>query len=236
MNIIAGRPGQGKTTFAMNICRNVAVFEKIPCLYISTEMSEKELTENLCSNISGIPVRKIRDGELTASEKDTVFLTLTNIENAPIHILHKNINFVSKVNMAVQKYKDEKGVKLVIIDHIQRINSDKKFKTLYELTTDVSRSIKDIAQNNEISIICLCQLNRRIENDANKLPNLSDLKQSGAIEEDASMVLFINKNKDEHETRFSILKNRTGNCRMFRMVFSGETLNFNETASGIVDL
>ena len=198
--IIAGRPAMGKTSFALSIAKNIALDYGQPIAFFSLEMSNLQLVQRLISNVCEIEGSKILNGQLSDDEWDRFDKRLRLLEGVPIYVDDSSGLSVFELKTKVRRLVREKGVKLVMIDYLQLMNaSGSRFGSRQEEVSTISRSLKGLAKEMNIPILALSQLNRSVEtrdtkdnNDA-KRPQLSDLRESGAIEQDADMVLFVHR-------------------------------------------
>lgn len=192
--IIAARPGMGKTAFALSLARNAAQQFDIPVAIFSLEMSKVELVLRLISMESRICSQKIKNGSLSNSDWNTINNTATAIENAPVIIDDTAAIGIFELRAKARRMRQQYGIEMIIIDYIQLMTSDDENKTRNrenEISL-ISRSLKQLAKELEMPVIALSQLNRSVETrGGSKKPMLSDLRESGAIEQDADVVAFI---------------------------------------------
>nr|MBP7472448.1 replicative DNA helicase [Prevotella sp.] len=200
--IIAGRPAMGKTSFALSIAKNVAVDNDIPVAFFSLEMSNVQLVNRLISNVCEISGHKIQSGQLDRSDWDRFDKRLRNLMGKPIYIDDTPGLSVFELRTKARRLVREHQVKLIMIDYLQLMNANgMRFSSRQEEVSTISRSLKGLAKELDIPIIALSQLNRTVENregNEGKRPQLSDLRESGAIEQDADMVLFVHRPEYYH--------------------------------------
>ncbi len=203
--VVAGRPGRGKSTFGFNVVARAAVHNSTPVGIISMEMGDSEIAEILCTMVSGVSANAIRDKVASAEQKEKYRAAMQQVGELPIYIddrTNKIEKIASKVRMWVRRF----GVKIVVIDYIQLIrHGNAKYKREEQISS-ISRDLKLIAKENNIPILALAQLNRESERE-DREPRLADLRESGAIEQDADSVTFLyNLKKDEYDEGPEILR------------------------------
>lgn len=191
--IVAARPGMGKTVFAMNIARNAAVDFKKPGVFFSLEMSKVELMQRLRSAETGIYLEKfIRQG-LTQEETDRCDTVCENIMLSPLFIDDSETMTVQQFRSKARKFKRERNIQWIVIDYLQLMKDPIYKGNREQEVSSISRTLKMVAKELEIPVIALSQLSRQTEGRTTKRPQLSDLRESGAIEQDADMVVFIHR-------------------------------------------
>ncbi|NCC09524.1 MAG: replicative DNA helicase [Bacteroidia bacterium] len=195
--IIAARPAMGKTAFVLSMAKNIAVDYKKPVALFSLEMSNVQLVNRLISNVCEIPSEKIKSGQLAAYEWQQLDYKLKDLLDAPLYVDDTPSLSVFELRTKARRLVREHGVKVLIIDYLQLMNaSGMAFGSRQEEVSTISRSLKGLAKELNIPVIALSQLNRGVENREGiegKRPQLSDLRESGAIEQDADMVCFIHR-------------------------------------------
>ena len=195
--IIAARPAMGKTAFVLSMARNIAVNFKNPVALFSLEMSNVQLVNRLIVNVCEIPGEKIKSGQLAAYEWQQLDYKLKDLIDAPLYVDDTPSLSVFELRTKARRLVREHGVRIIIIDYLQLMNaSGMAFGSRQEEVSTISRSLKGLAKELNIPIIALSQLNRGVESREGiegKRPQLSDLRESGAIEQDADMVCFIHR-------------------------------------------
>jgi replicative DNA helicase len=195
--IIAGRPAMGKTSFALSLAKNISVDFNEPIAFFSLEMDNVQLVNRLLSNVCEIPGSKILNGQLSSDEWGRLDQNIRKLEGAPIYLDDTAGLSVFELRTKARRLVREKGVKLIMIDYLQLMNANgMKFGSRQEEVSTISRSLKGLAKELRIPIIALSQLSRNVEGREGaegKRPLLSDLRESGAIEQDADMVLFVHR-------------------------------------------
>ena len=200
--IIAGRPAMGKTSFALSLAKNIAVDYQLPIAFFSLEMNSVQLVNRLISNVCEIAGSKILNGQLSDDEWVSYDKNLRKLEGAPIYIDDTPGLSVFELRTKARRLVREHDVKVIMIDYLQLMNATgMRFSSRQEEVSTISRSLKGLAKELDIPIIALSQLNRTVENREGldgKRPQLSDLRESGAIEQDADMVLFVHRPEYYH--------------------------------------
>ena len=195
--IIAARPAMGKTAFVLSMARKIAVDARVPCAMFSLEMSNVQLVNRLIVNVCEIPGEKIKSGQLLPYEWGQLDNRIRQLYDAPFYIDDTPSLSVFELRTKARRLVREHGVKIILIDYLQLMNaSGMSFGSRQEEVSNISRSLKGLAKELNIPIIALSQLNRSVEKregDEGKRPQLSDLRESGAIEQDADMVCFIHR-------------------------------------------
>ncbi|MDE7379392.1 MAG: replicative DNA helicase [Paraprevotella sp.] len=242
--IIAARPAMGKTAFVLSMCRKMAVDMKIPCAMFSLEMSNVQLVNRMIVNVCEIPGEKIKSGQLAPYEWGQLDNKITQLYDAPFYVDDTPSLSVFELRTKARRLVREHGVKIIMIDYLQLMNaSGMSFGSRQEEVSTISRSLKGLAKDLNIPIIALSQLNRGVESREGiegKRPQLSDLRESGAIEQDADMVCFIHrpeyykiyqdeKGRDLHGmAEIIIAKHRNGAVGDVLLKFRGEYARFQD--------
>ena len=242
--IIAGRPAMGKTSFALSLAKNAAVDYKIPIGFFSLEMNNVQLVNRLISNTCRIKGSKILNGQLAPDEWERLDKNLVQLTGAPIYIDDTPGLSVFELRTKARRLVREKGVQIIMIDYLQLMNANgMRFNNRQEEVSTISRSLKGLAKELDIPIIALSQLNRTVENREGqgidgKRPQLSDLRESGAIEQDADMVVFVHRPEYYHilqdekgnnlkgMAQIIIAKHRKGATKDVLLTFKGEYTTF----------
>ena len=240
--IIAGRPAMGKTSFALSMAKNIAADYQVPMAFFSLEMSNVQLVNRLISNVCEIQGSKILNGQLQPDEWDRLDKRLNNLLGAPLYVDDTPGLSVFELRTKARRLVREHGVKIIMIDYLQLMNANgMRFSSRQEEVSVISRSLKGLAKELDIPILALSQLNRGVESRdglEGKRPQLSDLRESGAIEQDADMVLFVHrpeyyhifeddKGRDLHGmAQIIIAKHRKGATGDVLLTFRGEFTRF----------
>ncbi len=240
--IIAARPSMGKTAFVLSMARNIAVEHKTPVAFFSLEMSNIQLVNRLIVSESGIPSEKIRNGKLDPHEWTQLVVKIKDLSEAQIFIDDTPALSIFEFRAKCRRLKAQYDVGVIVIDYLQLMTgpTEARGNREQEVST-ISRSLKAIAKELDVPIIALSQLNRSVETrGGNKRPQLSDLRESGAIEQDADVVIFIHRpeyygfNEDEEGNSLMGLaeiilsKHRNGAVGDIRLRFQKEMARFSD--------
>ncbi|KAA6350330.1 Replicative DNA helicase [termite gut metagenome] len=248
--IIAARPAMGKTAFVLSMARNIAVNFKHPVALFSLEMSNVQLVNRLISDVCEIPGEKIKSGQLAAYEWQQLDHKLKELIDSPLYVDDTPSLSVFELRTKSRRLVREHGVKIIIIDYLQLMNaSGMSYGNRQEEVSTISRSLKGLAKELNIPIIAISQLNRGVESREGiegKRPQLSDLRESGAIEQDADMVCFIHrpeyykiyqddKGRDlQGMAEIIIAKHRNGATADVLLRFKGEYARFQNPEDDII--
>ena len=240
--IIAARPAMGKTAFVLSMAKNMAVDYNTPVAIFSLEMSNLQLVNRLISNVCEIEGEKIKSGRLSRQEWEQLNSHVRSLFSAPLYVDDSPSLSILELRTKARRLVKEHGVKIIIIDYLQLMNATgMKFGSREQEVSMISRSLKQLAKELNIPVIALSQLSRKVEerNDGNKRPQLSDLRESGAIEQDADIVCFIHR--PEYYTRsttdaenrdirgmaeFIVAKHRSGSVDDIEMTFVARFARF----------
>lgn len=239
--ILAARPAMGKTAFALSMAKNIAVDQKTPVALFSLEMSNVQLVNRMIVNVCEIKGESLKSGQLKPYEWNQLDFRIKQLVGAPLYIDDTPSLSVFELRTKARRLVREHGVKVLMIDYLQLMNaSGMNFGSRQEEVSTISRSLKGLAKELNIPILALSQLNRGVENreGSDKRPQLSDLRESGAIEQDADMVLFIHRPEyykiyqDEAgrdlrgKAEIIIAKHRNGAVGNVLLTFRGEYARF----------
>jgi len=236
--IIAGRPSMGKTTIAMNIAEKVATAGN-PALVFSLEMGEKQLVTRCLSSIGGINSKALASGNMNEDEWDRVSGALAKLHTAPLIIDQSASLSASQMQARARRQKRKTGLSLIVIDYLQLMRGQGNNRN--EELGEITRSLKLMARNLDVPVICLSQLSRKCEERGDKRPILSDLRESGSIEQDADVVLMMYR--DDYYNPESpyvglaeaiVRKNRMGDCGAIQMAFQGQYSRFKDADYGAI--
>ena len=190
--IVAGRPGMGKSSFGLTVAKNLFLSD-IPVAYFSLEMSTEQLIGRLFSMLSKIPLQDLRTGRITDEQLEILKATKEELKDKPLFIVDKAGLSISELRAKALQLKREYGIELIIIDYLQLLRSGVKHFTRQEEVAEISRSLKALAKELEIPVIALAQLSRQVEHRSDKRPQLTDLRESGQIEQDADLIIFLHR-------------------------------------------
>ncbi len=231
--LIAARPGMGKSSFAVNIAQNIAIRGKIPTAIFTLEMTKEEVTSRIVSSEARIDNKKLKTGELNEQEVMRYIEVLEPIAASPIYIDDTASISATELRAKCKRLKLEKNLGLVVIDYLQLMSGSSKESRQQEIS-EISRSLKLLAKELEIPVIALSQLSRAPEQRKDdQRPMLRDLRESGAIEQDADMVMFLYRddkyNEDSEEKNIAeciLAKNRSGETGTVKFTWIGEFTSF----------
>ena len=233
--ILAARPSVGKTSLALDIARNAAIRHNVGTAIFSLEMSAAQLVDRMLSAESRIDSWKLRTGGLRLEEEFAKIRdTLDPLSKAPIYIDDQAGNNILRMRSVARRIKMEKGLGLIIVDYLQLMSptSSKNSDNVVQQVTEISRSLKQLAKELDVPVLALSQLSRAVEARGGK-PRLSDLRDSGSIEQDADVVIFIHredKGKDEAErtniAEIMVEKHRNGPTGSINLYFDGDKTTF----------
>jgi replicative DNA helicase len=233
--ILAARPSMGKTTLALDIARLVAINHNVPVGIFSLEMSSAQLVDRMLAAESRVNAWNLRTGQLSIeSDFSRVRDGLERLSRAPIFIDDQSSNSITKMKSFARKLKIEHGLGLIIIDYLQLMSTSKNYDSMVNQVTEISRSLKGLARDLNVPVIALSQLSRNVESRGGK-PRLSDLRDSGSIEQDADVVMFIhredrfNENSDRQNiAEILIEKHRNGPVGKVELYFDEKMGTFLE--------
>ena len=246
--IVAARPGMGKTALALSMARNVSVQKKIPVAFFSLEMSSVQLITRLISSETGLSSDKLRTGKLADHEWQQLNIKVSDLESAPLYIDDSAALTIFELRAKARRLASSHGIKLIIIDYLQLMNlgsSNKAGNREQEIST-ISRNLKALAKELNIPVIALSQLSRAVETrGGTKRPILSDLRESGAIEQDADIVSFLYrpeyygitewdddmKTPSEGQGEFIVAKHRNGALDSIKLKFIANLGKFEDIDS-----
>ena len=229
MIILAARPSQGKTSLALNIAQHVAVKEKIPVGFFSLETSKDQLVDRLLSAQANVDAWRIMTGRLEEEDFSKLGEAMVELAEAPLFIDDTPGLSIMEIRTKARKLQMDKGVKLLLLDYLQLVRGPKSESRVVEVS-QISQGLKNIARELNIPFVVLSQLSRAIEQRSDRKPQLSDLRESGSIEQDADVVMFIHRPDDENKEQVSLViaKHRNGPTGQVDMVFKGERTKFFE--------
>jgi replicative DNA helicase len=238
--VIAGRPSMGKTSLALNIAEHVSLVLKMPVAIFSMEMGATQLAMRLMGSVGRLDQQKIRTGRLTNDDWERLSSALGKLNDAPIHIDETPAMNALEVRARSRRLARQYGGKLgaIIVDYLQLMQAVSDGENRATEISEISRSMKALAKELKVPILALSQLNRSLEQRPNKRPVMSDLRESGAIEQDADVILFIYRDEvsnqdtqDKGVAEIIIGKQRNGPIGMVRLAFLGENTRFENLAT-----
>lgn len=231
--LIAGRPGMGKSSFAVNIAEYVGITTQKTVAIFNLEMPKEQIVNRILCSQARVDSSKIRNGSLSADDWLKISETLHKIEVAPIFIDDTPTITVSQIRAKCRRIKHKHGLAMIVIDYLQLMQSGIKSENRQNEIADISRSLKILSKELDVPVIALSQLSRASESRSDKRPMLSDLRESGAIEQDADMVMFLFREsyytpdcENPHLAECIVAKNRNGETGKFSLGWSGEYTKF----------
>jgi replicative DNA helicase len=189
--IVAARPAMGKSSFAVTIAQHVAVTEKVPCVIFSLEMSKNELVQRLMCSEARVDSKRLRRGALQDADWQRLVMALGRLAEAPIFIDDTANVTIMEMRAKCRRLKSKYGLGLVIVDYLQLVQPLRRTDNRVQEVAEISRSLKILARELELPVIAVSQLSRNLEHRQDKRPVLADLRDSGALEQDADLVIFI---------------------------------------------
>jgi replicative DNA helicase len=193
--ILAARPSMGKTALASNIAEHIAVVQGLPTLFVSLEMSRLELAERMLCSFGRINGHKLRNGFLPASDSRKLIDASGTMSKAPLFIDDSPSRTMTEIAATARRLKRREGLSLVVIDYLQLIEPDNAKDPRQEQVAKIARRLKGLARELKVPVLCLAQLNRQAEVSRDNRPRLSHLRESGAIEQDADVVMFVHRDE-----------------------------------------
>jgi len=237
--LIAGRPGLGKTSLALNIVEHAAIVERKTCALFSMEMSEMQVVQRLVSMLAEIDGNRMRRGRLSTQEFVAISAASSQLQQAPIFVEESSRLTVTDILAKSRRLQAERGLDLVVIDYLQLIEGAEDEESRVLEVARISRALKAIARELEVPVIAISQLSRQIEQRGTE-PMLSDLRESGALEADADLVMFLwqkdRKDREESVVRLKLAKHRNGPTGDFDLHFQSDLTRFRdlgETHEGV---
>jgi replicative DNA helicase len=236
--ILAARPSQGKTALALNFAENISIRAGRPVAFFSLEMSKESLLQRLVASVAQIDAHKFRSGHLSREDWRRMTEALGTISNAPLWIDDAGSTSVLEIGAKARRLKREKGLSLVVVDYLQLITGRGRFGNRQEEVSSISRALKGLAKELQIPVLVLSQLTRAPEREE-RGPQLSDLRESGAIEQDADVVMFIYRPhwskmdaspEERDQAEIQVAKQRNGPTDKVRFVFRSRLTRFEEAA------
>ncbi|HDZ15949.1 MAG TPA: replicative DNA helicase, partial [Methylophaga aminisulfidivorans] len=242
--IVAGRPSMGKTTFAMNIAENAAIHSKQPVAVFSMEMPADSLAMRMLSSLGRIDQHRLRTGKLNDDDWPRLTSAIALLNEAPLFIDDTPALSPTELRARARRLKREHGLSLIVIDYLQLMqgSAGKASENRATEISEISRSLKALGKELEVPVVALSQLNRSLEQRPNKRPVMSDLRESGAIEQDADLIVFIYRdevyNSDSPEkgkAEIIIGKQRNGPIGTVALTFQGKYTRFENFAPSYYD-
>ncbi len=237
--ILAARPGTGKTAMILNMAQHAAIKEKIPVGIFSLEMSKEELVDRLLVGQADIDAWKLKTGKLTDDDFTKLSDAMGELAEAPIYIDDTpGINII-EMRTKARRLQVEHGVKFIIIDYLQLADSGRRMDNRVQEVSIISQNFKNLARELRIPVLACSQLSRAVESRGTRVPELSDLRESGSIEQDADVVMFLYREEGDQTqwgeqipTKLRIAKHRNGALDEISLMFRGDRIKFYSVAKG----
>ncbi len=231
--ILAARPGQGKTAFVLNIAQHVAVTNKQAVGIFSLEMSKEELVDRLLVAQADIDAWRLKTGRLTDEDFSKLSEAMGELADGPLYIDDTPGLNILEMRTKARRLQIEHDVKLIIVDYLQLVDPGRRFDNRVQEVSIVSQSLKNIARELKVPVLAVSQLSRAVEARGTKVPQLADLRESGAIEQDADVVMFLYRPEVESEkwettpiVKLLIAKHRNGPTGEIDLLFKGDRIRF----------
>jgi len=241
--IVAGRPSMGKTTFSMNLAEFIAINDKKPVAIFSMEMPAEQLVLRLFASNGRVPLNDIRTGKIREEDWPRIGMAVKQFSETKLFIDDSAALSPTEIRAKARRLHREHGqLGLIVIDYIQLMQSGNKSDNRAAEISEISRSLKALAKELDVPVIALSQLNRSLEQRPNKRPIMSDLRESGAIEQDADVIMFIYRDEvynedtpDKGTAEIIIGKQRNGPIGKIRLTFQGRYSRFDDYTGGYID-
>jgi replicative DNA helicase len=236
--LVAGRPSMGKTAFAMNVVEHVTIRGGRTALVFSLEMDSSSLIARLIASIGRIDFQRLQSGRLLVDEWPKVTVACEALSRSLLFVDDSVGLTVSQIRLRARKLKRERGLDIVVVDYIGLMRGDSRRENRAQEVAEISRALKALARELEVPVVALSQLNRALESRQNKRPTLADLRDSGALEQDADMVLMLyrehvysNRAEDRGKAEVIVAKARMGETGIVNLSFFGAQVRFEGLAS-----
>ena len=235
--IVAARPSMGKTALVLNIAHNVAVKQHIPVLFFSLEMGCKELGDRVVAQDAMIDAKAMKTGDLADDDWNKFAESVGIVGEAPIYVDDNSAITIAEMRSKCRKFKQKNDIGLIIVDYLQLMTPNRAVESRQQFISDVSRSLKGLARELNVPVIALSQLNRAVDSRTDHRPVLADLRESGAIEQDADVVMFIYRDEfynTETEkpgiAEIIVAKQRSGSTGKIELIWQGKYTRFANSA------
>ncbi len=235
--IVGGRPGTGKTSFALGVVANAAVKSRTPTLMFSLEMSHLELTQRLLSSEAKVESTRLRNGRLHEADWAKIAHATGRLAEAPVFIDDNAHLTIMEIRAKARRLKSRSGLGLIVIDYLQLMTGRSNAENRQVEVSEISRGLKILARELEVPVIALSQLSRNLETRSDKRPVLADLRESGSLEQDADVVLFLYRDEvynrdspDRGSAEIQIAKHRNGPTGVVQLAFNPSFTRFDNQA------
>lgn len=240
--IVAARPSMGKTAFAMNLVEAVAANHRLPCAVFSLEMSKQQLAQRMLCSRAAIDAQKVRKGLLSAQEFQELAAVVVELSKAPIWVDDSPGLTILELRAKARRLKRQHDIKLIMIDYMQLMDNPGP-ESRQQQISEISRGIKAVARELSVPVICLSQLNRASEGRDGHRPRMSDLRESGSIEQDADVVMLLHREDyyrmaepdfmPDNIAEVIVAKQRNGPTGTVKLTFDNKTTTFRNLAAQI---
>ncbi|MCJ7739729.1 replicative DNA helicase [Candidatus Microgenomates bacterium] len=230
--ILAARPGQGKTAFALNIAQYVAVHSKQTVGFFSLEMSKEELVDRLLVSQADVDAWRLKTGRLDDNDFSRLSEAMGELAEAPLYIDDTPGLNIFEMRTKARRLQANHNLKFIVVDYLQLMDSGRRFDNRVQEVSMISQSLKNLARELKIPVMAVSQLSRAVESRGSKVPQLADLRESGAIEQDADVVMFIYRveqdveNWEQQIVKLAIAKHRNGALGEIDLIFKGDRIRF----------
>jgi len=228
--ILAARPGQGKTAMVVNMSQNIAVDQKKPVGIFSLEMSQEELVDRFLIGQADVDAWKLKTGRLAESDFAKLSQAMGELADAPIFIDDTPGISIAEMRTKARRLQLEQKIEVLIVDYLQLINPGRRYDNRVQEVSIVSQGLKNLARELKIPVLAVSQLSRAVEHRGERKPQLADLRESGAIEQDADVVMFLYRPEVEvsniMQTKLLIAKHRNGPMGEIDLLFRGDRIRF----------
>jgi replicative DNA helicase len=229
--VLAARPGQGKTAMIVNIAQNMAIEQKAPVGIFSLEMSQEELVDRLLVGQADVDAWRLKTGRLTETDFTKLSQAMGELADAPIFIDDTPGISISEMRTKARRLQLEQGIKLLVVDYLQLADPGRRYDNRVQEVSIVSQGLKNLARELKIPVLAVSQLSRAVEHRGERKPQLADLRESGAIEQDADVVMFLYRLDAEVTsnvipTKLAIAKHRNGPMGEIDLLFRGDRIRF----------
>ncbi|MBX3094625.1 MAG: replicative DNA helicase [Cryobacterium sp.] len=238
--LVAARPALGKSTLALDFARAAAIGHDMPTLFFSLEMGRSEIAMRLLSAEAAVPLHNMRKGMVDSRDWTTIAHTRGRINDAPLYIDDSPNMTLVEIRAKARRLKQRVGLKMVIVDYLQLMTSGKKVESRQQEVSEFSRALKLLSKELQVPVVALSQLNRGPEQRTDKMPALSDLRESGSLEQDADVVILLHRDRESiyekdnpraGEADLIVAKHRNGPTRTVPVAFQGHFSRFQNMAA-----
>jgi replicative DNA helicase len=233
--VVAARPGMGKSSFMLSLVLHLALNENVPLAIFSLEMSKEQLAMRMVSMLSGVPLQNLRQGFVSDDDWEKVVDAALKISSKEIYVEDNPNLTTTELRIRSRKLKKEKGVGIIFVDYLQLLGVPYRRSSRQEEVAEISKSLKALAKELSIPVVALAQLSRQVEQRSDKRPQLADLRESGQIEQDADLIIFIHRPEyykknpppeEEGVAEIIVAKQRQGPTGIIKLAFNKDTTAF----------